>query len=153
MTRWRYALTSIVLAVACSSNGSSSLYGSESQVYDLSFDSVVIVLQGTFVSVKYVGSDGGDPAVLVVNTADIVDVANSTILLTQLEAGQPRGVLNNVGGGGDGVTNQLSVSNGSVVFDQVPEVGSTLSGQFSATLTNGYTLDGTFSATVDAPSP
>ena len=54
-------------------------------------------------------------------------------------------------GSGDGSTNQLMVTFGSVVFDQVPKVGSTLSGQFNATLADGYTLNGTFAGTVNAP--
>jgi hypothetical protein len=149
MIRWLFALPCLVLPLACSS-GDNSLWGSESQVYDLSFDSVQIVLEGTQVSIQYVSSTG-DAAILTVDTANIADVANSTIDLTQLDLGQPRGVLQNVGGGENGVSDQLSIERGTVVFDEVPKVGSTLSGQFNTTLTNGYTLDGTFSATVDAP--
>lgn len=149
MTRRLGVLSAVVLALGCSGGGN-SLTGSESQVYDLSFDSIVIVLQGDVVSIKYVGSNG-DPAILVVNTADIVNVANSTIDLTQLDSGQPRGTLENVNGGGDGVTNELPIERGTVVFDQVPKIGATLSGQFNTTLTDGYTLNGNFSGTVNAP--
>lgn len=150
MMRRFYAFALLALPVGCSHSPADTLTGSESQVYDLSFNSVVIVLQGTFVSVKYVGSSG-DPAILVVNIANISNVAQSSIDLTQLAAGQPRGVLQNVNGGGDGVTDQLMISLGNAVFDQVPKVGSTLSGQFNATLNDGYTLNGTFSGTVSAP--
>ena len=150
MIRW-ICLLSLVLPLGCSGGGN-SLSGSESQVYDLTFNSVVIVLQGTFVSVEYVGSSG-DPVKLVVNIANIPNPSGSSIDLTQSVAGtsQPRGVLQNVNGGGDGLTNQLQIVRGNVVFDQVPKVKSTLSGQFNTTLSDGYTLDGTFSATVSAP--
>ena len=139
-----------LLAMSCGA-GANSLTGSEAQVYDLSFDSVVIVLQGTSVSIKYMAGSG-DPAILVVDIANIAAVAGVSIDLTQLDAGQPRGVLENVNGGGDGVTNQLMITRGTVVFDQTPKVKSTLSGTFHTTLTDGYTVDGTFSATVSAPS-
>jgi hypothetical protein len=151
MTRGLCALALFTLLVSCGgSQSGNSLAGSESQVYDLSFSSVIITLQGTYVSVKYVGSSGY-PALLVVNTANVEQVANVSIDLTQLVAGQPRGVLQNVNGGGTGVTNQLTIMLGSVVFDRVPSVGATLSGEFSATLTDGYTLDGTFSGKVYPP--
>lgn len=139
-----------VLSVGCSSTAANTLTGSESQVYDLTFDSVIIVLQGTFVSIKY-ESKSSDPAILVVDTAEIVDVANSSIDLTQLVLGQPRGVLQNVNGSGNGVTNDLMVVRGTVTFDEVPAVGKKLTGDFSATLSNGYTLNGTFSSKVNAP--
>ena len=147
------SLTLLTLAPLGCSSGSNSLSGSESQVYDLSFNSVVIVLQGSTVSIKYAGSNG-DPAILAVDIANLTPVSGSSIPLTGPDpaTGQPRGVLHNVDS--TGVTNQLSMKVGSaVVFDQVPKIKSTLSGQFNATLTDGYTLDGTFSATVSAPSP
>jgi hypothetical protein len=150
MMRWIFVLSLLILPGGCSHGSAESLTGSESQVYDLSFSSVVIVLQGAVVSIKYVSSTG-DPAILVVNTANITNVAMSSIDLTQLAGGQPRGVLENVNGGGDGVTNQLMITLGDVVFDQVPSIGKTLSGQFNATLSDGYTLNGTFSGTVNAP--
>ncbi len=147
---WAVLALGLLVSVGCSSSNPNTLSGSESQVYNLTFDKVIIVLQGTSVSVKY-ASDAGDPAILVVDTAEIVNVANSTIDLTQLVLGQPRGVLQNVNGGGDGVTNQLMIMRGTAVFDQVPTVGKTLTGQFNATLTDGFTLNGTFSSTVNAP--
>jgi hypothetical protein len=150
MIRWPFALSLLVLPLGCSGNGNSSLYGSVAQVYDLSFDSVVIVLeqQSSSVSIKYVGSNG-DPAVLIVDIANISNVAGSKIDLTQLDGMQPRGVLQNVGS----VTTEFPIELGSVTFDQVPKVGATLSGVFAATLSNpsGYTLDGSFSAKVNAP--
>ncbi len=149
MTRWLSALSCLVLALGCSDDAN-SLSGSESAEYDLSFDSVVIVLQGQVVSVKY-ESSSGDPAILVVNTADLANVANVTIDLTQLDSQQPRGTLENVGGSGTGATDELQIERGTVVFDQVPKIGAKLSGQFNATMTDGYTLDGTFSGTVNAP--
>jgi hypothetical protein len=140
---------SVLLPLGCSSS-SSSLYGSVSQVYDLSFNSVQIVLeqQASTVQIKYIGDDG-DPAILSVDIADISDVANTQIDLTQTVMQQPRGVLDNVGT----TTTELPFSIGTVTFDSVPTVGKTLSGTFAATLTapSGYTLDGTFSATVAAP--
>ena len=139
-----------LIAVCCCGTSSNTLTGSEAQVYDLSFNSVVILLEGTSVSIKYVG-DSGDPAILVVDVANLASVAGVSIDLTQLDSGQPRGVLENVNGGGDGVTDQLMISRGTVVFDQTPKIGANLSGSFNATLVDGYTLDGTFSAPVNGP--
>jgi hypothetical protein len=147
MMRWFRALSWALLLAGCTHAAADSLTGSESQVYDLTFNSVVILLEGSSVSVKYVGSSG-DPAYLVVDTANISNVAGSAIDLTQLVGGQPRGVLQNIS---DANTNQLGISLGTVVLDQVPKVGSTLSGAFNATLTDGFTLNGTFSGTVNAP--
>jgi hypothetical protein len=151
MTRWLLALTLLVIPLGCSSS-SNTLTGSLSTVYDLSFNSVVIVLEGSNVQIMYVG-DSGDPAVLVVNTANIADVVGTEIDLTQLEAGQARGVLQMVGGGTAMTTQQFGINNGFVTFNSVPKVGQVLSGSFAATLTNpmGLTLDGTFSAKVNAP--
>jgi hypothetical protein len=87
----------------------------------------------------------------VVDVANLASVAGVSIDLTQLDSGQPRGVLENVNGGGDGVTDQLMISRGTVVFDQTPKIGANLSGSFNATLVDGYTLDGTFSAPVNGP--
>ena len=155
MIRWLCALSLLVLPASCSSSQSNTLTGSESQVYDLTFNSVTISLQMSYVRVTYVGSSG-DPAILTVNIADITDPSNSTIYLTMLVGSQLRGDLQNLNGGGCGNTTQLMIARGTVVFDQVPKVGETLSGQFNATLTDGYTLDGTFSekvvaATISAP--
>ena len=131
----------------CSSNAN-QLSGSLGQIYDLSFSSVTIVLQGEHVSVQYIGSSA-DPAVLAVDLTNIVDVSGSSIDLTQLVDGQPRGVLQRVGM----VTTDLPIERGTVTFDQVPQVGQTLTGSFDSTLSNpaGYTLNGSFSATVTAP--
>ena len=136
------------LALASCSSNSNQLSGSLGQIYDLSFSSVTIVLQGEHVSIQYVGSSV-DPAVLVVDLTNIVNVAGSSIDLAQLVDGQPRGVLQRVGT----VTTDLPLDRGTVTFDQVPQVGQTLSGSFYATLSNpqGYTLNGTFSATVTSP--
>lgn len=138
----------VLLSLLGCSDKPNQLYGSASQMYDLSFNSVTIVLQGTSVSVQYVGSQG-DPAILVVDFANIANVSGSAIDLTQLDSGQPRGVLQRV----DAVTTDLPIELGTVEFDQIPKVGSQLSGHFAATLANpaGYTLDGDFSATVTAP--
>jgi len=148
MNRWLSTLLLLVVpALACSTSGD-SLTGSLSQLYDLSFNSITITMLGSSVSIKYVGSNG-DPAMLVVETANIADVANSSIDLTQLVSGQPRGVIQNVGT----VTTDLPIEIGTVVFDNVPKVGSSLSGHFAATFSNpsGYTLNGDFSGTVYAP--
>jgi len=136
------------LSMPSCGDSSNQLYGSASQLYDLSFNSVTIVMQGDSVSIEYIGSQG-DPAILVVDFANIVNVANSSIDLTQLDSGQPRGVLQSVGT----VTTDLSIEQGTVVFNEIPKVGSNLSGHFAATLSDpaGYTLDGNFSATVEAP--
>jgi hypothetical protein len=143
-------LALLVLLAGCSSTSANTLTGSESQVYDLTFSSVVIELQGTSVRVIY-QSTNGEPAILVVDTACLASVAEVTIPLTDECEGQLQGVLQNVNGGGDGVTEQLMITMGNVVFDQTPTVGSNLSGQFNATLADGYTLNGTFSAKVEAP--
>jgi hypothetical protein len=148
MKRGFWVLLFLVLT-GCS-KAADSLTGSEAQVYSLAYDSVVIELQGTSVSIKYEAALG-DPAILVVDTADIASVAGVSIDLTQLVNGQPRGVLENVAGGGDGVTNQLMIVRGNVIFDQVPKVHKTLSGQFNTTLSDGFILNGTFSGTVITP--
>jgi hypothetical protein len=147
MTRLVLALAAFLTMLSCN-DGQNKLYGSASQIYDLSFNSVTIVLQGSSVSIEYIGSNG-DPAILVVDFANIVNVAGSSIDLTQLDSGQPRGVLQRVGT----VTTDLPIERGTVVFDDVPKVGSNLSGTFAATLAipAGYTLDGDFSAMVTTP--
>ncbi len=144
-----FLLSSLAL-VGCSGD-SNKLFGSLSQMYDLGFNSVTILLQGASVSVEYVSTSGmgGDPAVLIVDTANIANVAGSAIDLTQLDNGAPRGVVQRIGT----VTTDFPIERGTVTFDQTPQVGQKLSGNFAATFTNpsGYTLDGDFSATVTAP--
>jgi hypothetical protein len=144
----RAIVVAACLAVTACSNNANQLNGSLGQIYDLSFNSVTIVLQGKNVSVQYIGS-GVDPAVLVVDLTNIVNVAGSSIDLTQLVNGQPRGVVQRVGT----VTTDLPMQSGTVTFDQVPQVGQSLSGNFHTTLSNpaGYTLNGDFSATVTSP--
>jgi len=148
MTRWLCALALLLPSLSCS-GGANSLDGSLSQMYDVSYDNVSILLQGTAVSIQYLKSDGSG-WVVVADTANIVDVSGSTIDLTQpLVSGQPRGVLEYVGA----VTTDFSLQRGSIVFDQVPKVGTKLTGNFATTTSkpSGYTLDGNFSATVTAP--
>jgi hypothetical protein len=148
---WRSALP-VLLLVPCfsCSSGGNSLDGSVGSIYDLSFNSIVITLQGTSVEIRYVGSSG-DPADLVVDIANIADPSGSSINLAQNDpvTHQLRGSLHNVS---DGTTTDLGIEFGSVVFNQVPTVGSNLSGYFAATLSDpsGYTLDGDFSGTVNA---
>jgi hypothetical protein len=119
-----------------------------SQMYDLSFDSVTIILQQTSVSIAYIKNGNGDPAQLIVDFANIQNVAGSSIDLTQLDMGQPRGVIQRV----SSVTTDYPIERGSVTFDETPQVGAKLSGSFVTTLSNpsGFTLDGDFSATVTA---
>jgi hypothetical protein len=145
---WRAIGLAACLALPSCSSNSNQLSGSLGQIYDLSFNSVTIVLQGEHVSIQYIGSSV-DPAVLVVDLTNIVDVSGSSIDLTQLVNGQPRGVLQRVGT----VTTDLPLSRGTVTFDQVPQVGQSLSGNFYTTLSDpaGYTLNGNFSANVTAP--
>jgi len=145
---WRAIGVAACLALTGCSSNSNQLSGSLGQIYDLSFNSVTIVLQGEHVSVQYIGS-GVDPAVLAVDLTNIVNVAGSSIDLTQLVDGQPRGVLQRVGT----VSTDLPIERGTVTFDQVPQVGQTLSGSFYSTLSTpaGYTLNGSFSATVSSP--
>lgn len=145
---WRAIVVAAGLALTACSSNSNQLSGSLGQLYDLSFNSVTIVLQGKNVSIQYIGS-GVDPAVLVVDLTNIENVAGSSIDLTQLVNGQPRGVLQRVGT----VTTDLPIERGTVTFDQVPQVGQTLSGNFHTTLSNpdGYTLNGDFSASVTSP--
>jgi hypothetical protein len=146
----RHLVCSLVVALALPatscSNGGNSLTGSISTVYDLSFNSITIELEGTNVLIEYVG-DNGYPAIVAVNIQDIVNVANSSISLVQEENGQPRGSIRNV----SGETNQLMIEIGTITFDETPKVGSQLSGNFAATFTSGLTLDGTFSGKVYAP--
>jgi hypothetical protein len=148
MTVRALAVAIFLLALTSCSSNANQLSGSYGQLYDLSFNSVTIVLQGEHVSIQYLGS-GVDPAVLVVDLTNIVNVAGSSIDLAQLVNGQPRGVLQRVGT----VTTDLPIQQGTVTFDQVPQVGQTLSGNFYATLSNpaGYTLNGGFNSTVTSP--
>jgi hypothetical protein len=134
--------------LGCSSNGN-KLYGSMSTMYSLSFNSVNIILQGTMVQIQYVSNGNGYPAQLIVDFTNIQNVAGSAIDLTQLDGGQPRGVLQRV----STVTTDFPIERGSVTFDQVPQVGQKLSGSFVTTLSNpsGFTLDGDFDDTVTAP--
>jgi hypothetical protein len=140
----------LLLPILACSNAGDSLNGSVSQVYDLSFNSITITQYDQQVQIEYVG-DNGDPAVLTVNISDLSPISGSSINLVSMVPGtqQFRGVLQNVGT----VTKELDIEIGSVVFNQVPTVGSSLSGSFSTTLSDpaGYTLDGTFSGTVNAP--
>jgi hypothetical protein len=149
MTRKALALLALVPMLSCSSSSGNDLSGSMSQLYDLSFSNVNIILQGKSVAIQYINGTSGDPAVLVVDFANIANVAGSSIDLTQLDSGQPRGVLQRI----SGVTTDYALERGTVVFNQVPTVGATLSGNFAATLAApaGYTLDGDFSGTVTAP--
>jgi hypothetical protein len=123
-----------------------SLSGSDSEVYGTSFSSVVITLEGSSVAIKYVGTSGS--TVLVVDTANIANVAGSSIDLTQLDNEQSRGAIEYLGP----FTTDLHIKSGSIVFNQVPTVGSSLSGHFSTTLADPstHTLNGTFSGTVGA---
>jgi hypothetical protein len=147
MTRRVLLFVASMSLLSCDQSAN-KLYGSASDLYDMSFNSVTIVLQGKSVSVEYIGSQG-DPAILVVDFAHIENVAGSSIDLAQLDSGQPRGVLQRIGT----VTTDLPIERGTVTFDQVPQVGQNLSGHFAATLSDpaGYTLDGDFSATVSGP--
>jgi hypothetical protein len=147
--RVHWVLAALALpCLSCSSNAN-KLYGSMSQIYDLSFNRVNIVLEGSSASIEYVDNSSGDPAVLIVDFANIQNVAGSSIDLTQLDSGQPRGVLQRI----SNVTTDFPIERGTVTFDQVPQVGSQLTGTFDITVTlpAGYTLDGNFSATVTAP--
>ncbi len=149
MTRKAFALLAAVPLLSCSGSSQNSLSGSMTQLYDPSFSNVNIVLQGQSVAIQYVNGTSGDPAVLVVDFAHIANVSGSTIDLTQLDSGQPRGVLQRI----SGVTTNYPLERGTVTFDQVPAVGASLSGNFATTLADpaGYTLDGDFSGTVTAP--
>jgi len=145
MTRWLSTLLLLLPALSCSSS-TNSLSGSLSQAYDLSFDNVIIILQGPSVEVQYLKTDGSGWE-LVVNTSQIADVSGSTInLMNPLPNGQATGVLSYIGT----VTTEFTLQRGTIVFDEVPKVGTTLSGNFATTTTNGQTLNGNFSANVSA---
>ena len=74
--RWRSLAFIALIVVACSSS-SNSLTGSVSQEYDLSYNSVVILLQGSSIQVKYVGDDG-DPCLLAVDIGNLQSIAGQT---------------------------------------------------------------------------
>jgi hypothetical protein len=149
MIRWLGLVFIALIVIACSSS-SNSLTGSVSQEYDLSYNSVVILLQASSIQIKYVG-DNGDPCLLAVDIGDLQSIAGVSIKLTDIDpgTGQVRGTIDNIGS--DGVTDQLPITRGNVIFDQTPKVGANLSGQFNATFVDGYTLDGTFSSPVNGP--
>jgi hypothetical protein len=156
------AVPAALVSLSClgCSHGGNKLYGSLSQLYDLSFNSVDAVLQSMSASddtppnqvqIQYISNSSGDPCVLTVDFSNIENVAGSSIDLTQLDADnqQPRGVLQRV----SSVTTDFPLERGTITFDQVPTLGQQLSGTFDTTIANpsGYTLDGNFTATVSAP--
>ena len=148
--RWPRGIV-LFVALSCSSTAGDTLDGSLSSIYDISFNSVQIIVDGTQVQVTYLGDNGVDPAQLSVQTANLVSVAGVAINLVQPDSGngQLRGTLYYVGA----PATQLPIQQGTVTFNEVPTVGQTVSGSFAATLSSpsGYTLDGTFSAKATAP--
>ena len=151
--RWPRGIV-LFVALSCSSTAGDTLDGSLSSIYDISFNSVQIIVDGTQVQVTYLGDNGVDPAQLSVQTANLVSVAGVAINLVQPDSGngQLRGTLYYVGAAGS-ATQPLPIQQGTVTFNEVPTVGQTVSGSFAATLSSpsGYTLDGTFSAKATAP--
>jgi hypothetical protein len=154
------AIAAALVSVTClgCSSGGNKLYGSLSQLYALSFNNVDIVLQSMSatgqtppnqLAIDYISNTSGDPCVLTVDFSNIENVAGSSIDLTQLDDGQPRGVLQRV----SSVTTDFPLLRGTITFDQVPALGQQLSGTFDTTIANpaGYTLDGNFTATVSMP--
>jgi hypothetical protein len=144
------ALLALVALLGCSQGGGGNdLSGSLAGLYDLSFTDVHVIMQGSSVAIQYVNGTSAYPAIVVVDVAHIVNVAGSSIDLTQLDSGQPRGVLQSI----DTVTTNFPIQQGTLTFNQVPQLGQTLSGTFAITVSNppGYTLDGDFSGTVVAP--
>jgi hypothetical protein len=144
------ALLAIGTLLGCSQGGSGNdLSGSLGGLYDLSFTNVHVIMQGSSVAIQYVNGTSAYPAIVVVDVAHIVNVAGSSIDLTQLDSGQPRGVLQSI----DTVTTNFPIQQGSVTFNQVPKLGQAVTGNFAITVSNppGYTLDGDFSGTVTAP--
>jgi hypothetical protein len=137
--------------LACSDTAPNRLFGSMSQMYDLTFDQVNLVAQGSSVSIEYVRTAGampGQPAVLVVDLTGVVNVAGTSIDLTMQNMGQPRGVLQQVAT----TTQTFPIQRGTITFDTAPTAGAKVTGSFATTLSTpaGYTLDGDFSATVTA---
>jgi hypothetical protein len=142
----------LLAAAACGGDDANKLYGSMSEVYDLGFDSVGLVRQDQSISIEYVrgsGAAAGKTAKLVVNLAGIVNVAGTSIDLTEMQGGSPRGTLQRV----QSVTTDYEIQRGTVQFDQAPEPGADVTGHFYTTLVNpaGRTLNGDFSAKVTAP--
>lgn len=142
----------VLLGVACSSDSGNSLSGSMSQVYDLGFDSVNLVRQGSSISVEYLrasGTSAGKTAKLVVNLANLAKVSGVAIDLTEVIDGSPRGTLQRV----QQVTTDYPIQRGTIQFDQDPDPGAEVTGHFSTTLSNpsGRTLNGDFSGKVTAP--
>ena len=150
MMRWPRGIVLIVV-LSCSATAGDTLDGSLSSIYDLSFNSVGVVVDGTQVQVTYNGDNGVEPAQLSVDTSNLAAVAGVAINLVQVNSGNgiARGNLQYIGG----VATPLPIQLGTVTFNQVPTVGQTCSGSFAATLSSpsGYTLDGTFSAKATAP--
>lgn len=140
-----------LLGVACSSDSDNTLSGSMSQVYDLGFDSVSLVRQGSSISVEYLRGSGpaaGKTAKLVVNLANLAKTSGVAIDLTEIVEGSPRGTLQRV----QQVTTDYPIQRGTIQFDQDPDPGVEVTGHFSATLSNpaGRTLNGDFSGKVTA---
>ena len=138
----------LLLAGAACASEDNKLTGSMSEVYKLDFDSVALVRQGDFISVEYLSS-AGKTAKLVVNLKGLAKVEGTTIDLTEIVGGSPRGTLQRV----QSVTTDYQIQRGTVQFDQPPDPGVEVAGRFYTTLVNpaGRTLNGEFKATVTTP--
>lgn len=151
----RLALAIAALAAAGCGDSSNRLYGSVSEIYNLTFDTVQVSQVGDFIVVDYIRSSGpqgtlGKAAKLTVNLFGIMVVAGQSIDLTSTVMGAPRGTLEQI----LDTTTELPFTLATITFDQVPAIGQSLAGHFRATLSMppGRTLDGDFLAPLTSPN-
>jgi hypothetical protein len=145
-----------VLAFSVGACGSepNRLYGSASEIYNLSFDRVQIFSLGGQISIEYQKLSGQDVqskvAKLTVTVSDLANMAGNDIDLTGTVSGlAKRGTLQRVEPSG---TTTFELETGVVHFNQEPNPGTNLSGSFHTTLADpkGRTLNGDFQADVVA---
>src|SRR5262245_23349321 len=129
----------IVLFVGAAGCGDdkNKLYGSVSEVYDLTFDSVKLSRVGEFFVVDYVRESGpasslGKAAKLSVNLTGIMLAAGQTIDLVEMVGTGTRGTLQRVQQG----TTELPMEVGNFVLDKLPDGAAEVTGHFHATLSN-----------------
>ncbi len=156
MTRQK---SSVLRALACfsiamfscvgcgSGDDANRLFGSASDVYDLSFDRVQASRIADYLTVEYL--KGSEKTVkLVTNLAGFTALAGKTVDLTESVGGLPRGTLQRV----QATTTDFELQLGTLELDQEPTVGTELVGRFRTTLVSpaGRTLNGDFKAQVVA---
>lgn len=144
-----FALSLLVVATAACGSDSNRLYGSASEVYDLSFDTVEVSKVSTFLVIEYLK---GTAKVMkcTVDLAGLTVTPGQPIDLLALSAGIPRGTLQRIVQS----TIDIPIQSGTLTLDSVPTGGAELTGRFRTTLPSatggaaGRTLNGDFDEVV-----